>query len=35
MRRQTLRRYADEVGCAGVEDLPIENDLCRFYRLVH
>lgn len=34
MRQQTLRRYADDAGYAGVEVLPIENDLWRFYRLL-
>ena len=34
MRQQTLRRYADEAGYRGVEVLPIENDLWRFYRLL-
>lgn len=33
MRPETLRRYAEEAGFAGVEVLPIENDLWRFYRL--
>jgi hypothetical protein len=28
-----LRRYAEEAGYERVEMLPIENDLCRFYRL--
>ncbi len=34
MRQRTLRRYAEEAGYRGVEVLPIENDLWRFYRLV-
>jgi 2-polyprenyl-3-methyl-5-hydroxy-6-metoxy-1,4-benzoquinol methylase len=34
MRPGTLRRYATEAGFSGVEILPIENDLWRFYRLV-
>jgi 2-polyprenyl-3-methyl-5-hydroxy-6-metoxy-1,4-benzoquinol methylase len=34
MRPATLRRYATEAGFSGVEVLPIENDLWRFYRLV-
>jgi hypothetical protein len=34
MRPTTLRRYAVEAGFSGVEILPIENDLWRFYRLV-
>jgi 2-polyprenyl-3-methyl-5-hydroxy-6-metoxy-1,4-benzoquinol methylase len=34
MRPSTLRRYAAEAGFAGVEILPIEHDLWRFYRLV-
>jgi len=33
MRPDTLRRYAEEAGFAGLEVLPIENDLWRFYRL--
>jgi SAM-dependent methyltransferase len=34
MRPGTLRGYAEEAGFAGVEVLPVENDLFRFYRLV-
>lgn len=34
MRKPTLDRYAGEAGFAGVEVLPIENDLWRFYRLL-
>jgi 2-polyprenyl-3-methyl-5-hydroxy-6-metoxy-1,4-benzoquinol methylase len=34
MRPATLRRYATEAGFSGVEILPIENDMWRFYRLV-
>jgi SAM-dependent methyltransferase len=34
MRQQTLRRYAEEAGYRGMEVLPIENDLWRFYRLL-
>jgi 2-polyprenyl-3-methyl-5-hydroxy-6-metoxy-1,4-benzoquinol methylase len=34
MRPATLRRYATEAGFSGVEILPIDNDLWRFYRLV-
>jgi 2-polyprenyl-3-methyl-5-hydroxy-6-metoxy-1,4-benzoquinol methylase len=34
MRPTTLRRYATEAGFSGLEILPIENDLWRFYRLV-
>jgi 2-polyprenyl-3-methyl-5-hydroxy-6-metoxy-1,4-benzoquinol methylase len=34
MRPATLRRYATEAGFSGLEVLPIENDLWRFYRLV-
>jgi 2-polyprenyl-3-methyl-5-hydroxy-6-metoxy-1,4-benzoquinol methylase len=34
MRPATLRRYASEAGFAGVEVLPIEHDIWRFYRLV-
>ncbi len=33
MRPDMLRRYAEEAGFAGLEVLPIENDLWRFYRL--
>jgi 2-polyprenyl-3-methyl-5-hydroxy-6-metoxy-1,4-benzoquinol methylase len=34
MRPATLRRYATEAGFSGVEIMPIENALWRFYRLV-
>jgi 2-polyprenyl-3-methyl-5-hydroxy-6-metoxy-1,4-benzoquinol methylase len=34
MRPATLRRYATEAGFSGIEILPIENELWRFYRLV-
>jgi len=34
MRPATLRRYASKAGFSGVEMLPIENDIWRFYRLV-
>ncbi len=34
MRPDTLRGYAGEAGFSGIEVLPIENDLFRFYRLV-
>jgi 2-polyprenyl-3-methyl-5-hydroxy-6-metoxy-1,4-benzoquinol methylase len=34
MRPATLRHYATEAGFSGVEVLPIENELWRFYRLV-
>ena len=34
MRPSRLREYAREAGFAGVEILPIENDVWRFYRLV-
>ena len=34
MRPATLRRYAAEAGFSGVEIMPIENDLWRFYRLL-
>jgi 2-polyprenyl-3-methyl-5-hydroxy-6-metoxy-1,4-benzoquinol methylase len=34
MRPATLRHYATEAGFSGVEILPIEIDLWRFYRLV-
>jgi len=33
MRPSTLRGYAEEAGFAGLEVLPVENDLFRFYRL--
>ena len=33
MRDATLRRYAAEGGFTQVDDLPIENDLFRFWRL--
>ncbi len=33
MRPDTLRRYAEQAGFSGLEVLPIENDLWRFYRL--
>jgi ubiquinone/menaquinone biosynthesis C-methylase UbiE len=33
MRPATLRRYAQEAGFAGVEVLPIDNPIWRFYRL--
>jgi hypothetical protein len=33
MRPDTLRTYARDAGFTGVEILPIENDLWRFYRL--
>ena len=34
MRPATLRRYATEAGFSGIETLPIENDMWRFYRLM-
>jgi len=34
IRQSTLDRYARDAGFEGVEVLPIENDLWRFYRLV-
>lgn len=34
MRPATLRHYATEAGFSGVETLPIDNELWRFYRLV-
>ena len=34
MRPATLRRYATEAGFSGVQILPIEHELWRFYRLV-
>jgi len=33
MRPDILRQYAQQAGFAGLEVLPIENDLWRFYRL--
>ncbi len=33
MRPATLRGYADQAGYSGVEILPIEHDMFRFYRL--
>lgn len=33
MRRSTLESYARQAGFEGIEVLPIENDLWRFYRL--
>jgi 2-polyprenyl-3-methyl-5-hydroxy-6-metoxy-1,4-benzoquinol methylase len=33
MRPATLRRYAEEAGFAGVEVLPLDTDIWRFYRL--
>ena len=33
MRRPTFRRYAYEAGFTSVNELPIENDFFRFYRL--
>jgi 2-polyprenyl-3-methyl-5-hydroxy-6-metoxy-1,4-benzoquinol methylase len=33
MRRPTFRRYAEEAGFSRVDELPIENDFYRFYRL--
>ena len=33
MRPDTLRRYAEEAGFGGVEILPIDTDIWRFYRL--
>jgi 2-polyprenyl-3-methyl-5-hydroxy-6-metoxy-1,4-benzoquinol methylase len=35
MRPDTLRRYATEAGFEGVDVLPIEHDLFRFYSLRH
>lgn len=35
MRPATLEKYAREAGFAGIEILPIQNDLWRFYRLLH
>ena len=34
MRPATLRHYATEAGFSGIETLPIDNELWRFYRLV-
>lgn len=33
MRRSTFRRYAAEAGFQRVDELPVENDFFRFYRL--
>jgi 2-polyprenyl-3-methyl-5-hydroxy-6-metoxy-1,4-benzoquinol methylase len=33
MRRPTFRRYAEEAGFSRVDELPIENDFYRYYRL--
>ena len=33
MRRSTFRRYADLAGFSQVDELPIEYDTFRFYRL--
>lgn len=33
MRRPTFRRYAEEAGFSRVDELPIENDFYRFYKL--
>jgi SAM-dependent methyltransferase len=33
MRRPTFRRYAERAGFAAVDELPIDNDFYRFYRL--
>jgi 2-polyprenyl-3-methyl-5-hydroxy-6-metoxy-1,4-benzoquinol methylase len=33
MRRSTFRRYAEEAGFSEVDELPIDNDFFRFYRL--
>lgn len=33
MRRPTFRRYAEDAGFRGVDELPIANDFFRFYRL--
>lgn len=33
MRRPTFHRYAEEAGFTNVDELPIENDFFRFYRL--
>jgi hypothetical protein len=34
MRPATLEKYAQEAGFSGIDILPIENDLWRFYRLI-
>ncbi|MEN0129547.1 MAG: methyltransferase domain-containing protein [Brevundimonas sp.] len=34
MRPATLERYAREAGFAGIEILPVEHDMLRFYRLL-
>jgi hypothetical protein len=33
MRRATFEGYAREAGFAAVDELPVENDFYRFYRL--
>ncbi|MPZ59908.1 MAG: methyltransferase domain-containing protein [Propionibacteriales bacterium] len=33
LRPDTLRRYAEDAGYASVSELPVDNDLWRFYRL--
>jgi hypothetical protein len=33
MRPDTLRRYAQDAGFDGIEVLPIDNELWRFYQL--
>jgi hypothetical protein len=33
MRTDTLRRYAEEAGFSGLDVLPIEHEVFRFYRL--
>jgi 2-polyprenyl-3-methyl-5-hydroxy-6-metoxy-1,4-benzoquinol methylase len=35
IRESTMRGYATEAGFTDVEILPVENDLWRFYRMVH
>ena len=35
MRPETLREYARQAGFADIEVLPIDNELWRFYRLLH
>jgi hypothetical protein len=33
MRRPTFRRYAEQAGFSQVDELPVEHDTFRFYRL--
>ena len=33
MRRPTFRRYAEQAGFSKIDELPVEHDTFRFYRL--